>query len=469
MNFRKDRSLDQLAESGNVAQFISFAPAQNGGPVQTYSRVWQYAPNHVFQSSDVALKSLFANSPEGSINLRSFTPDNPRSREFLYGLTDPTVACRHLNRLINEGLFVIANETVDISDGGVSGVAEAGVIEFAPDDTPRCVEKPGTAAFSCSDGLALLATVYGFQPEIPHSLAQRIEFSIHPKARGFKKTHTLLWESEPVSTDVQTPCLSWPNKFSRHIGDKVFGLLIADLVGMPVPKSLVISRRLRPFQFGRDTGSAESWLRTCPTEQEPGRYTTVNKWIDPFALLAAEDSSHSAIASIISQASVPARFSGAAITTIDGTLLIEGTAGAGDNFMLGRAQAEKLPDRVVNDLELMNQKLRERLGAVRFEWVHDGNQPWIVQLHKGATSSTKTIIVPGQASEWRTFGTSAGLEAYRDLLKSLAPEIGVEFDGEVGLTSHLADLARKSGRPTRLVQSRQSPRTVQRTLGFETK
>jgi len=33
-----------------------------------------------------------------------------------------------------EGLFVIANETVDVSDGGVSGVIQGGVAEFAPDD-----------------------------------------------------------------------------------------------------------------------------------------------------------------------------------------------------------------------------------------------------------------------------------------------------------------------------------------------
>ena len=59
-----------------------------------------------------------------------------------------------------EGLFVIANETVDVSDGGVSGVIQGGVAEFAPDDTPRCVEKAGTASLPMDWALALIETVY---------------------------------------------------------------------------------------------------------------------------------------------------------------------------------------------------------------------------------------------------------------------------------------------------------------------
>jgi len=452
MDLRKDRSLDELAESGNVAQFVSFAPDQGAGPEQTYSRVWEFPPNHRFASPDEALRALLTNSPDRSINLRSFTPDNPRSREFLYGLTDLKTAICQLHRLMGEGLFVIANETVDISDGGVSGVIEGGVIEFAPDDTPRCVEKPGTASFAFEDGLSVLRTVYGFRPEFPESAAQRVELSIHPKARGYKKTRTLLWEREPVSTCGQKPALAWPNRFSRLIGDKVFGLLIADLIGVPVPRSFVISRRLRPFTFGQETGSLDSWLRTCPTEQVPGRYTTVNKWVDPFALLAAEDPRHDAIASIISQAAVPARFSGAAITKKGGQLHIEGTAGSGDDFMLGRVRPQQLPENIIRDLQKINQRLRERLGPVRFEWVHDGERPWIVQLHMGATPSTTATIVPGEALEWAIFRSDAGLEALRGFLAGLAPHVGLKLEGEVGLTSHLADLARKSGRPTRIIR-----------------
>ena len=341
------------------------------------------------------------------------------------------------------------------------------MIEFAPDDTPRCVEKPGTASFLVHQGISLLRTVYGFSPDIPDDKGMRIEFSIHPKARGYKRTHTLIWEIEPVSTTQQTPHVTWPNRFSRLLGDKAFGLLVADLFGVPVPRSLVIGRRQRPFVFGQATGSFESWLRTCPTEQDPGRYTTVNKWIDPFYLLANEDPTHSAIASIISQSSVPAKYSGAAITKKGGQLHIEGRSGAGDDLMLGLARPEPLPEQIRADIQELNGRLRKSLGHVRFEWVHDGKRPWIVQLHKGSTQSTSTILVPGEPSSWHRFQSELGLEALRSTLNDLASDMGIELEGEVGLTSHIADLARKSRRPTRIVK-KSAPPSKQLLLNMET-
>lgn len=459
MDLRKDKALDELAGYGNVAQFVSFAPGNSADPEQTFSRVWRHPANHRFASADEAIGTLLTNSPDSSINLRSYTPSNPRSREFLYGLKDATVASQHLRKLIVEGLFVIANETVDISDGGVSGVVEGGVMEFAPDDTPRCVEKAGTVSIALKDGLSLLKTVYKKAPHFPSCTGHRVEFSVHPKPRGYHRTHSLLWESERVGTGDQKPNLSWPNRFSRLVGDKVFGLLVADLIGMRVPHSIVISRRLAPFEFGRKTGSAETWLRTCPTEQVPGKYTTANRWIDPFVLLETEDPTHTAIASIISQAAVPAQFSGAAITKKDGQLYVEGRAGAGDNLMLGRARPEQLPSRITADVEQANERLRENLGPVGFEWVHDGKQVWIVQLHKGRTRSTSTTIVPGEAPDWAPFKSDLGLEALREFIAALPPKVGIRLEGEVGLTSHIADLVRKSRRPTKVVRTKASDKS----------
>lgn len=457
MNVRKDQSLDELARSGNVAQFVSFSPDLGAGLAQTFSRVQQYPPNHRFSSTSEAVHTLLAQSPERSINLRSFTPAEPRSREFLYGLTDAESAIAKLDKFLREGLFVIANETVNTSDGGVSGVVDGATMEFAPDDTPRCVEKPGTVSIKTEDGLSLLQTVYGFRPDIPAYHQQRIEFSVHPRPRGFKGTHTLLWERGPGSSSEHEPSLSWPNRFSRMIGDKAFGLLVADLIGVPVPRSLVIGRRLRPFSFGRETGSLESWTRTCPAEQNPGLYTTESRWIDPFMLLATEDPGHTAIASVISQAAVPACYSGAAITKSNDQLHVEGTRGGGVDFMLGTARPEQLPQHIIDDLLNTNKSLRARLGPVRFEWVHDGSLAWIVQLHKGQTASTSTTVVPGEASTWTTFQSARGLQALRDLLDSLPPCEGLVLEGEIGLTSHIADLARKSGRPTRIVRNAHGP------------
>src|ERR1700742_4814400 len=115
MSLRKDVSLDELARVGNVAQFVSFSPDVNR-PRQEFCRVAGFDANHKFPTLADALRSLIEQSPDGTINLRSFTPDNPRSRDFHYGLSDLTKAEALVRSMSAEGLFVIANETVDVSD-----------------------------------------------------------------------------------------------------------------------------------------------------------------------------------------------------------------------------------------------------------------------------------------------------------------------------------------------------------------
>lgn len=450
MNFRKDESLDALAHAGNVAQFISFVPTGGGAYAQGYSRVFGHAPNHHFSSPEDGLTALLAASADGAINLRSYAPDSPRSKEFVYGIGNVSEALSEVKRLISSDLFVIANETIDIKDGGVSGVVQGGIIEFAPDDTPRCVEKPGVASLPLAWGIGLLTKVYGYLPELDLQTTGRLEFSIHPRPRGWKYGHTLCWEWEAENTAPATASMNWPNRFSRHIGDKAFGLLVADLVGASVPKTTVFGRRVAPFSFGKPTGSHEVWTRTCPHEPEPGRYTTLKGWTDPFRLMSIEDPSHTAIASVICQAAVPAVYSGAAIVTIDGRLLVEGRSGEGDGLMLGIDHPEELPGGVAGQIDAVFKKLSAALGPVRFEWVFDGTTVWVVQLHRGATQTSQTVLVPGTAENWLTFEASEGLEALRTFLKHMPDDTGVEIEGEIGLTSHLADLVRKSKRPARL-------------------
>ncbi|QOZ32104.1 hypothetical protein [Bradyrhizobium sp. CCBAU 53421] len=452
MSFRKDRSLDELARIGNVAQFVSFAP-DTGKNAQQFSRVAGYDPNNRFANNRIALVELLASSSDRSINLRSFTPESPQSREFHYGLKSSEEASSLLERLLSEGMFVIANETVDVNDGGVSGVIQGDVIEFAPDDTPRCVEKEGAASLPTDLGLALLNSVYGFRPEVVDAGRGRLEFSIHPKPRGWRRTHTLMWEYEKSTRAPAQARLTWPNKFSRHIGDKAFGLMIADAMGLRVPRTTVISRRVKPFSFGQDTGSHEVWTRTCPREQEPGRFTTAKGWLDPFDLLAAEDPQGTSISSVLSQAAVHARFSGAAITDSEGKPILEGVAGEGDAFMLGKKSPERMPESVLEDVAETYLSAMRKLGPVRFEWVHDGSKVWIVQLHRGGTSSVAATLVPGEASRWEVFEVSKGLEELRRLLHSLPDDVGVRIRGEIGLTSHFADLLRKMNRPSRIASS----------------
>ena len=452
MSLRKDISLDELARVGDVAQFVSFSPDPKR-PRQEFCRVVGFDPNHMFSSVPDAVRSLIERSPEGTINLRSFTPDSPRSRDFHYGLSDSAQIEALVRSMSAEGLFVIANETVDVSDGGVSGVIQGGVAEFAPDDTPRCVEKGGTASLPLDWALALVETVYGLPVETVDAGRGRLEFSIHPKPRGWRRTHTLMWEYEGSDSAPAMAAVKWPNRFSRLIGDKTFGLLIAHVMGLPVPRTTCISRRIAPFTFGETTSSKEVWMRTCPREQEPGRFTTIKGWLDPFCLLNAEDPTGEAISAVLSQAAVPASFAGAAITDARGEVVVEGAAGEGDRFMLGQKVPERLPRNVVEDVEAIYHRTKERLGPVRFEWVHDGKRVWIVQLHKGATDSAASTLVPGEAERWETFDVSSGLEELRSLLHRLPSGVGVRIRGEVGLTSHVADLLRKHQRPARLTES----------------
>lgn len=445
---QKDVILDQLARWANVAQFVSFAPDLS----QRYAWLRDRAPNLAFASLDEAVSALMAASPERSVNIRSYEPDAPKAREFLYGRTDAGEVAAEVRRLAAAGLSTIINETVDIEDGGVSGVAYGDVLEFAPGDTPRCVEKPGTAALPRRLGLRLLETVYGFAPGLPERPELRMEFSLHPLRRGVRHTHMILWETEEPGPPPETPPdIAWPNRFSRHLGDKAFGLLIADAYGLPVPRTQVIPRRLAPFTFGTDTGNAEVWIRTCPREQMPGLFTTRRGWLDPYRLLAAEDPDGTAIASVLCQKGVDARFSGALLAQTDREPLIEGVAGHGDDFMTGRRPPETLPDDILRDVRATYERAAAALGPVRFEWVHDGARVWIVQLHRGGSASSGRVVHPGAAEHYHRFNISEGIEALRELIGRVqGTGDGIALIGRVGVTSHLGDLLRRARIPSRI-------------------
>jgi hypothetical protein len=455
LSFRKDATLDRLAEHFNVAQFVSFAPSASG-PVQQFCRIAGVEPNHRFHSTVEAIDLLFERSAYGTVNIRSFSETATQSREFLYALTTRDEVLAALVRLAQQGDFTIANETIDVSDGGVSGVIIDQVVEFKPDATPRGVEKPGFASLPVPWARRAFEIIYGFTPAFDDAKDARLEFTLHPFPRGYKRSHVLYWEfGEHQPLDLDRVDVSWPNDFSRMVGDKAYGLLVAHLAGFHVPKTTVIGRRLPPFTFGEETGSSEWWTRTCPTEQVPGKFTTVRGWVDPFRLLATEDPSGAAIASVLCQRAVSAIQSGAAIEGADGRLYVEGTQGTGEQFMQGTVAPSKLPEGVVEKVSSLHKKLAATLGSVRFEWVFDGNRVWIVQLHRGRSTSAGHVVVPGECATWITFRIEHGLEALRSLLESIPADAGVILDGEVGLTSHVADVVRKSGVPARIVDASQ--------------
>ncbi len=456
MRLHKDEILDRLAELGNVAQFVALRP-DGDGLAQTYNRIRGHEPNETFASIEAALQAVLTASEDRMVNVRSYAPDDLRSREFVYGLTTVADVMATVDRLSGEGLHLIVNETIDISDGGVSGVVQGGVIEFAPDDTPRCVEKSGVTALPQEQAISMLETIYGFRPDLEVTTDERVEFSIHPRPRGWRGGHTILWEHETGVALQAHPSLTWPNHFSRMLGDKVFGLLVADALGAAVPRTLSISRRVAPYSFGRPTGSAERWTRTCPVEPLPGLYTTTRGWEDPFTLMANEDPSDTSIASVLCQDAVHPEWSGAALVQADGTLLVEGRRGQGDLFMLGQEGAAPLPKAVIDDVHATHTTLSATLGPTRLEWVHDGNQLWIVQLHLGATQTSDTVIVPGDAEHWLDFTVTGNLEELRQMLDSIGPDRGVRLAGDFGLTSHVADLVRRAGVPARRTEGGSTP------------
>ena len=445
---QKDESLNVLAELANVAQFVSYR-VHEGSPKQSFSRVLGEVPNNIFVDVSDAARELLAKSVDGSVNVRSYAPNDHQSKEFVYGLKNVDEVAQTVSRLTSDGMWTVINETIDIHDGGVSGVYWDDIIEFSPDDTPRAVEKDGICSLPAGMGSRILETVYGFAPELSLPNVGRLEFSLHPTPRGWRNSHTIGWEFSTGSRSGVSPKLSWPNTFSKLIGDKSFGLLVAHEIGLPVPKSLVISRRVAPFSFGRASGTRETWIRTAPFEQDPGMFSTARGWRDPFAILAIEDPQHKQIASVLAQDGVLPRFSGASIILKDGSIQTEGVAGAGDNFMLGGASPQSLPVHVKKMVEDIHQQAK-LLGPVRFEWVFDGKIVWVVQFHRGQTDSLDNAVVAGEADRWQKFDPSEGLTALREFLAKLPDNSGLILTKRIGLTSHIADVIRKAGRPARV-------------------
>jgi len=441
----KDAQLNELAETANVAQFVSFGPDLQ----LRFWRVREHGPKGLFGSVKFACERLLNASVSACINVRSYRPDRPEGNEFHYGLPNADAAASVVERLASQGCYTIVNETIDINDGGVSGVMSGGVVEFAPGDTPRCVEKPGTALVSRLEGIRMLQAVYGFEPDLDFAPDLRVEFSLHPLRRGFKASHTIVWEVQDAPPEKLDKHVRWPNKFSRLIGDKAFGLLVAYIFGAPVPRTTVVGRRIAPFTFGVPTGTGEVWLRTCPVEQVPGRYTTVHGWHDPFELLQREDPNHRIIASILRQDAVEPRYSGAAMCSVDDALIVEGVVGTGDRFMIGETGPTALPAVVREAVRQLFEEVSAKLGKVRFEWVFDGNRAWIVQLHAGAVPSSFRQIYPGEPAAYNDFQVHEGLERLRNLIAECQVSgHGIVVVGDIGITSHVGDLLRRAKIPS---------------------
>jgi len=464
-NILKDEKLDFLISSGiaNIAQFISFEPSSNLIP--KFVHINNLGNYNNFTTKEVVEK-LILSSPSKSVNIRSFSPEIMKGNILVFNKKIEDI--EGILNIIKENLLMgknsIINENISINDSGVSGVALGDIIEFSPEDTPKCVDKEGVCSLPREIALKVLKNVYGFSPELNFDHNYRIEFSIHPSRQGVKKQHTIIWEYEYYEKINIERKISWPNRFSSFIGDKVFGLLIADSLGIMVPKTTVVSRKVAPFSFGIETGLIEKWIRTCPIKKEPGKYYTGMNWTDPFKLMDIEEmkgSNDTNIASIISQDAVEAVYSGASFVTANkNNDLIEGVLGKGDKFMVGEQDKENLPPEVIEAVIELNNQLRmyyKELGDVSIEWVYDGINVWLVQLNQLKVcvnnKSDTQIIVNGNPTHYEKVFVKDGLDTLRhiiDLYKN--KNIGIELIGNIGITSHFGDLLRLSNIPSILTK-----------------
>ncbi|HLC32271.1 MAG TPA: hypothetical protein VJJ82_00430 [Candidatus Nanoarchaeia archaeon] len=442
----KDQILATLSRYANIAQFASYGPDFK----PRHSCVAGYPLDYVFPSIEEATRVILGKAQENMVNIRSFDPFNPKGWPLIRALRTVEETMRHARELTSQGLYIIIHEEI-IDTGRTSGVLLGDVIEFAPNTTPRCVEPKEIAqhgipaSLSRQAGFAMLEKVYGHKPALDYPPNIRVEFSVLSKPYGQRQQNTLVWETENMIDAAPTPLWNWPNRFSRYIGDKTFGLVLADSLGARVPHTQVIGRNAC-FTFGTPTGTIVKWTRTAPTEQQPGKFITTRGYTDPFAIMKED---HGAIAAVLIQQEVPFAYSGAAVN--NNGLNIEGVKGAGDEFMLGKKKPETLPLEVLDKVNKTYEQLSKQLGPVRFEWVYDGTNIWVVQLHRGTVTSTNEVIVPGTPSHFERFAIdSNNIEAFRQKVEDAKKNnYGLEVAGQFGITSHIGDILRKAQVPSR--------------------
>lgn len=448
----------------NIASFASFSP---DGKLRHWA-VFGVDKDSLSSIEDAVTSMLESGIPY--VNIRSFTPDKPDGNPFLlgkkHGFNEVEPVVKAAQQLMEQGYHVIINENIDADDGGFSGVVQNNTVEFAWGETPRCVESESDtpcAKHSLDQVRSLVKTVYNIDLTLPDTSGRRIEFSVHPNPSGCLKHQVTIWQINECSNDLdQDISLAWPNRYSRALGDKAYGLVMADMLGCNVPVTTVFGRNIPPFTFGRSPKNSDGvWLRTAPAVLTPGKYTTCRGWVDPYALLSKEDPKGSAIASVLAQTGISADYSGSAICS-GWTVSIEGVSGYGDKFMTGSQAPEALPELIIKKLNRVAAKIKKSIINPRFEWVIEKNtaKVWIVQLHSGSgdygTKFDNDRVFPGDPVEWVEFkwGYSfSSLEDLRDLCASIANSSkGILLLGNVGVTSHPADILRQYEIPSKIVR-----------------
>lgn len=432
----KDEALFQLSRKRNVANFASFYPE---GKIR-----FQVLPeNKKVKTLEGAIAALLR---KGKVNIRSFR-GNETGNPFMTGLDDADEIARKANMLMNEGFYIILNEDIPRHGRMASGVICGNQVEFAPCDTPRCVERE-CSCMPADWAETMLSRWLSARVFLPRP-KERLEFSVYPYGVGARNGNVVFWErGEKCSMKIN---IIQPDQFSRHIGDKAWGLFLAwsarGGLDINIPECVVYKKGYgMPFlSFGEDTGSENVWTRTCPKVAMPGKYATLKGFHDPFKLMEKEDPTGDELNCVMIQREVNAKWSGAAWKN-GNVLNIEGVPGFGDDFMLAKKNPLVPPPDIYSEVEKLL-KILSRLfkKGVKIEWVFDGEKLWLVQMH------VEDIVFEPDKSKvdkWIGWNPSDGLDVLREIIKN-NPESGVILHERIGLSSHAADIIRKAKVPVR--------------------
>lgn len=439
----KDEKLFRLAKKYNVAQFVSFSP---------HGKQRFRAFNHIGSGADVSWTIDEMLKHFDAICIRTFREDCESGNPFVFGVGNIDDALVQVNSFMSQGYHVILNEAISLEDNCSSGVWQDGLVEFAPQMTPRCVENEGCSSIPAKWAEKIFSILYGCENRLWNAQGskhkRRFEFSIHANDVGYRKERLVVWEEGRGCASKMNLRSSDP--FSRWLGNKAAGLLYSWLAGVPVPRFCVFRRGQETplFVAGENTGTAKSWTRSCPAERTPGKYSTVRGFCNPHELMEKDGQD---VVSAIVQDEVSAQYSGAGFCS-GKYYNVEGVSGFGDRFMAGEQKPDKLPSKIKHDVRDFMLGLREAIHSpVAVEWAHDGKKVWLLQLHLEDVGSRGAVVVPGEAIKWFAWKSSDGLEKLRSMAAwAKDNECGITLDGGVGLMSHAADIARQFRVPCRL-------------------
>lgn len=457
----------------NVAQFFSVSPVVEDCTMDDFMRMRakcrriKPSINNVEDTRIVELvDTLLSQSNSGKVSIRTFTRDQSSGNPLKLGLSNRDEILNILYKNSIDGYYSIVNEYIDICDGGVSGVICNDVIEFSPNDTPRCVEKDGVCRLPARIGIKMLRIIYGVNIGFLWKKNKRIEFSIHTKKIGYLDKLYTVWEitdTNEFDENIKVPIM-YPNNFSKHIGNKTFGLILAHILGLNVPSGIVINRNIRPFTLTTNPKRLpdDTIMRPAPSIKLPGEIDSKFEYTDVFEFMKEGMEN---VPSLILQERVLAEYSGAAQITEDCQRCdIEGVQGFGDKFMLGMQEPGELPSKVIDKLEGSFDKIkeyRELLGDINLEWVYS-DRVWIVQFDCVNNENKAISFTTEEPESWVQIAVpETNLKQFRESVEDLLEQrditgtnFGIEIRGNIGMLSHYGDIIREYNIPAKITKSK---------------